>query len=133
MALEKFTIGRDPSADILIPEPSVSRIHAEMTLLSAHEVLFVDRRSSNGTYRLSSGAEQRIEEERLSSSDRIKLGNIEVPVSDLIAAARKQLQTRSASQASPAAAAERVSVRMVRCTCGAVREEHSACPYCAQG
>jgi pSer/pThr/pTyr-binding forkhead associated (FHA) protein len=132
MAQDKFTIGRDPSADILIPEPSISRIHAEISLIGMDEVVFQDLQSSNGSYLVRGNQDERITQGRLRHDEKVKLGNVEVFVRDLITAARKQLAAQAAAAAAQQDKAVHRSVKMVRCQCGAVKEAGAACPYCGQ-
>ena len=130
MGQEKFTIGRDPSADIMIPEASISRIHAEISLIGMDEVVFQDLQSSNGSYLVKGNKDERVTQGRLRHDEKLKLGNVEVFVRDLITAARKQLAAQAA--AAQEAKTVRRSIKMVRCQCGAVKGAGGTCPYCGQ-
>jgi pSer/pThr/pTyr-binding forkhead associated (FHA) protein len=85
-----YTIGRDPAADIPIADPSVSRIHAEATLDEGDQIFLTDCNSSNGTYLLRHGGEQKIHQERLLITDQVKFGGVTIAVSALIAAIRRK-------------------------------------------
>lgn len=65
-------IGRSIDADIVINDPAISRIHAEITIGS--QVILRDLKSTNGTW----FADQRISEIELSPETNFKLGPIEV-------------------------------------------------------
>ncbi len=135
MPQDRLTIGRDPAADILIPEPSVSRIHAEFVLIGSDEILYQDRQSSNGSYLVENNAPVRISQHRLRSDEKLRMGNVEVMVRDLIAVARKHVAERSAAAAQAERnqkALEHRSVRMVRCECGSVKEDGTSCKYCGR-
>ncbi|MBN9662854.1 MAG: FHA domain-containing protein [Acidobacteria bacterium] len=135
MPQDRLTIGRDPAADILIPEPSVSRIHAEFVLIGSDEILYQDRQSSNGSYLIENNAPVRITQHRLRSDEKLRMGNVEVVVRDLIAVARKHVAERAAAAAQAAQhqkPLEHRSVRMTRCQCGAVKEDGTSCQYCGR-
>ncbi len=65
-------IGRDPSLYLVIDDPSVSRLHARLTV-QAGAFHLVDLRSSNGTF--VNG--QRIDQADLRSGDLVRFGNLE--------------------------------------------------------
>ncbi|MCC6410379.1 MAG: FHA domain-containing protein [Saprospiraceae bacterium] len=48
--MAKFTLGRTPQNDIVIDDPSISREHAFITLVSDQEILIEDRDSTYGTF-----------------------------------------------------------------------------------
>jgi pSer/pThr/pTyr-binding forkhead associated (FHA) protein len=121
-----YTIGRDSSADISVADPSVSRLHADVSLLDSGELFVTDRNSSNGSFRLRNGVESPIRQERLLSSDQLKLGSVVLSVQAIISAIRKQAAPQT--PAKPAAA--RASLRLIRCDCGGVKESGARCPGC---
>src|SRR5678809_1541964 len=51
----RFTIGRDRGCDIPIADDSVSRLHAEITLLDGGRVFLTDCHSSNSTFVMRDG------------------------------------------------------------------------------
>lgn len=122
----RFVIGRDQSADIAIADPSVSRRHAEITLLENGKVFLTDCRSSNGTFVVRGGAERRISQETVTAADTAKFGDVSIRVSDLLAAVRPQAPA-------PAAAPRHTPQgKLVRCDCGAIKSLNSPCPSCSQ-
>ncbi|MEZ5351871.1 MAG: FHA domain-containing protein [Bryobacteraceae bacterium] len=140
-----FTIGRDPSADIPIADASVSRIHAEAVLDDGGQVFLTDCNSSNGTFILRDGKEQRVSQERLLATDQIKFGGVSLPVTALIAAIRRKdprpEPAPMPSADSPASIDKpppkkkgvrefSESTRLVRCACGAVKPAASVCATC---
>ncbi|MBU1245277.1 FHA domain-containing protein [Myxococcota bacterium] len=69
---EAFDIGRAAIVEIVVDDPSVSRIHARMTLEEGGTLLVQDLRSTNGTY--INGKE--VTREHASVGDRIRLGEV---------------------------------------------------------
>jgi len=65
------SIGRHPDRDVVIPEPHVSRTHAQIER-SGNEYFLVDLGSSHGTYVNGLATQQR----RLQGGDRIELGSL---------------------------------------------------------
>lgn len=65
-------IGRSPDADIVISDPTLSRIHAEVTIGS--QIILRDLGSTNGTWYNS----ERVNEMSLTEPIKFNLGNIEV-------------------------------------------------------
>lgn len=124
-----YTIGRDSTADIAVADPSVSRIHADLSLLDNGELFVTDRNSSNGSFRLRNGVQSPIRQERLLPTDQLKLGNVVLSVQVLLSAIQKQASATPA-KAGPARANSRESLRLVRCQCGAVKPAASPCPTC---
>jgi pSer/pThr/pTyr-binding forkhead associated (FHA) protein len=129
----RFTIGRDQSADIPIADSSVSRLHAEITVLEGGKLFLTDCRSSNGTFVIRGGSERRISQETVAPGDIVKLGSVELAVADLLAV------TQQKAGAAAAPAGERPKSRdfpkgakLVRCDCGAVKTHQGRCPSCGQ-
>jgi len=124
----KFTIGRDANCDIAIADDSVSRIHAELTLIDGGKILLADRASSNGTCILQGGKPQRIEQAYVMSTDQVQFGSVVLKVSELVeviqAKAAKTPGARlAAGPAGPAG-------KLVRCECGAVKTQGRPCGEC---
>ncbi|HEX4346192.1 MAG TPA: HD domain-containing phosphohydrolase, partial [Vicinamibacterales bacterium] len=70
------TIGRSRDADILLDEPSLSRIHAVLRMSTDGVITVDDQRSTNGVF--VNG--KRVESATLAASDRVKFGTIEYQV-----------------------------------------------------
>ena len=72
-----YTVGRNDSADICIPEPTISGHHCSLTLLEDGTYSLKDEGSTNGT-RLNN---QKLEPQQpmvLKDSDLIQVGNVEI-------------------------------------------------------
>jgi len=139
MTKTTFTVGRDPSADIPVADGSVSRIHAEVSLLDGDRVFVTDCQSSNGTFAIRDGVETRIQQERLGPGDRVKFGGVTLAVSDLAAAIRRKLGPvappgPAPAPPKPAARPKRfpTQARLVRCHCGDIKDASGPCPACGQ-
>jgi len=69
---ETFDLGRAPNVELVVDDPSVSRIHARMSLEPGGTLLVQDLRSTNGTY--INGKE--VQREHASVGDRIRFGEV---------------------------------------------------------
>lgn len=121
----RFTIGRDASADVPIADPSVSRLHAEAVLDGAR-LLLTDRGSSNGTYVIRGGAARPLTQEALEARDVVRFGTVDIAVADLI----DIIRIKSGAVHLPGPAPLPRSERLVRCDCGAVKSVSRACEFC---
>jgi pSer/pThr/pTyr-binding forkhead associated (FHA) protein len=74
---ELYTIGRNDSADICIPEPTISGHHCTLTLLENGTYSIKDEGSTNGT-RLNNERLEPQQSMTLSDSDIIQVGNVEI-------------------------------------------------------
>lgn len=130
----KFTIGRDKAADIPIADASVSRLHAELTLLEGGKVFLTDCHSSNGTFVVTTGGEHRISQETIATNDIVKLGSVTIAVSDLIAAVQQKAGAAAAgADVRPKSRRDfPKGAKLIRCDCGAVKQQSSSCPACGQ-
>ncbi|GAB6946448.1 hypothetical protein JCM16161A_05780 [Vulcanisaeta sp. JCM 16161] len=71
--IREITLGRSPENMVIIPDPTVSRKHAVITMVG-NELLIKDLNSTNGTYVLDGGTFKRISEYRFSGDVVIRLG-----------------------------------------------------------
>ena len=69
---EAFDIGRAPNVEIVVDDPSVSRMHARLSLEEGGTLLVQDLRSTNGTY--INGKE--VKREHASVGDRLRIGEV---------------------------------------------------------
>ncbi len=67
-----FDIGRAPNVELVVDDPSVSRVHARLTLEEGGTLLVQDLRSTNGTF--INGKE--VKREHASIGDRIRIGEV---------------------------------------------------------
>lgn len=66
-------VGRGKDTAITVIDPSISRIHAKLTVTQSNDYVLQDLKSSNGTY----VNDQRIDQTVLRNGDRIRFGNVE--------------------------------------------------------
>jgi hypothetical protein len=127
-AKTRFTIGRERSCDIPIADESVSRLHAELTILEGGKLFLTDCHSSNGTALLRDGQARKISQEFVLPSDRVQFGDVILPMSDLVDSVRgrvKQPPPAPAAKLNPAP-----GQRVERCPCGAIKPQGKPCPAC---
>jgi hypothetical protein len=132
-----FTIGRDPSADIPVADGSVSRIHAEVSLLDGDRLFVTDCQSSNGTFLVRGGTETRITQEKFGPGDWIKFGAVSLNVADVVAAVRRKMgpvPPPLPTPPKPGAKPKRFAtgINLVRCHCGDIKAAGQRCPSCGQ-
>ena len=70
------TLGRGASADFIVGDPRVSRIHCRLTA-SREQLRIEDLKSTNGTFR----NDERIDVAFLEDGDRVRVGQVELSVS----------------------------------------------------
>jgi hypothetical protein len=108
----KFTIGRDKDCDVPIADESVSRIHAELTILEGGKLLLADRASSNGTSIMQGGRPRRIHQTYVSPADQVQFGSVVLSVGELIeaihASAAKSLRTAATDPGKPVSLGEAI-------------------------
>lgn len=129
----RFSVGRDLSADVPIADASVSRRHAELSPVEGGKLFVTDCNSSNGTYLVRNGATTRITQETALPGDSLKFGDVTIGVGALLEAMAARA---AASKPAPAVAAAATPAggaaegRRVRCDCGAVKTAGTRCPEC---
>lgn len=74
LAAGSYTVGRSLNCEIVIPDRSVSRIHARLTCVSSRTAYLEDLSSTNGTFVNGS----RVEHSRLSPPCSIEFGSVSV-------------------------------------------------------
>lgn len=84
MAERSFSVGRSRRCDLVVPDKSVSRVHAEFTLFSNGSLKVVDQGSKNGTYTQHNGAWNRVREVLLDLNDTVRLGAVELSVAEVV-------------------------------------------------
>jgi len=83
MSFKTWFIGRDSTSDVVLSDASVSRSHCELTV-SGNECLIVDDLSSSGTFVLLDGSWQRVTNCVVSVDTKIKIGNVESTIAQLV-------------------------------------------------
>ena len=142
----RFTIGREPTCDIPLPDDSVSRLHAELTVLEGGKLFLTDCKSSNGTFVLRDAQPRRITQELILPTDRVQFGRLIVNAADLLAAVSPINVTHRLPAApppppppppppepAPPIPAKPARPRLVRCECGAIKTEGTICTTCNSG
>jgi len=83
--IETRTCGREPSCDLVLEHSTLSRLHARIELSDDGLVSINDSGSSNGTFLNRNDRWIRARKVTLSIGDRIRFGDIEVPLEHLTA------------------------------------------------
>jgi len=141
MEQSSFTIGRDQSADIPIADNSVSRIHAEVTVVDGGRLFLTDRQSSNGTFVIRGGTARQVQQEKLLDSDTVQFGEVTIAVRDLLTAIRRKAphlfgdpklggQAPAHGRQKPKPPKFATAAKLIRCHCGSVKETGTPCPSC---
>jgi len=92
--MEIRTCGREPSCDLVLEHSTLSRLHARFELADDGLVSIQDEGSSNGTFVNRNDSWIRIRRVTLCIGDRIRFGDIEVPLVSLTAVFGKGAMTR---------------------------------------
>ncbi len=138
MAKERvFLLGRSRTCDLVFDHESVSREHARVQITPNGQVFLTDMGSRNGTWLLESAGKRAIRQEVLSPTDRLSLGDVELPVAKMLEMIRLKFPepVGSAVAAEPSRTIKPwVQGRnLVRCeACGAVKSSGSACTVCGR-
>jgi RsiW-degrading membrane proteinase PrsW (M82 family) len=74
-----LTLGRDPVADIIIGDNSISRRHAELVLLDDRRIFVRDLGGANGTVRIRAGERLVVQREIIAPGDEIAFGDVVLP------------------------------------------------------
>ena len=84
MAHRVLIVGRGRGSDVQVDNPSVSRLHAELVVTDDGAFHITDRLSTNGTWIRVAGAWQPVRQRWASARDRLRLGDFEVSVEELV-------------------------------------------------
>ena len=80
-----MTTGRETSCDLVLENPTVSRIHAHIELADDGQVSVLDSGSRNGIYLNRNDAWIRVRRATLCIGDRVRFGECEVPLERITA------------------------------------------------
>ena len=80
-----YTIGRDPSASVVLPHDTVSRIHAELIPITGGRVYVTDCVSTGGTFIDEGGRWQKITQAFVNAGGKVRFGELEVGIEQLLA------------------------------------------------
>lgn len=128
----QFRIGRDQDCDIPIADDSVSRLHAQLTLLENGSYFLTDCHSTNGTLLIRQGRQQALGQELLSPGDRLRFGDAELSLEELLQVLRAEhsVPNPARTQEEPSPSQPTPSGRLIRCACGSVKHKGEPCPTC---
>jgi len=79
------TCGREPSCDLVLEDSTLSRIHARIELADDGLVSINDAGSSNGTFLNRNDSWIRVRRVTLCIGDRVRFGDVEVPLEGITA------------------------------------------------
>ena len=114
------TCGRDPSCDLVLEHETLSRLHAHVELAADGSVSVQDADSNNGTFVNRNDKWVRAKRITLCIGDRLRFGEIEVPLETLTALFGKDAGTRLEAKHFP--------VRRRRSTAGVTAALHDHGP-----
>ena len=80
-----YTVGRDPSASVVLSHDTVSRVHAELIPVTGGQVYVTDCASTGGTFIDEGGSWQKITQAFVDAGGRLRFGEVEVGVERLLA------------------------------------------------
>ena len=80
-----YTIGRDPTASVVLPHDTVSRVHAELIPVTGGQVYVTDCASTGGTFIDEGGRWQKITQAFVDAGGKVRFGKLEVGVEQLLA------------------------------------------------
>ncbi len=81
--IKTFIVGRNPDCDLRLDHSSVSRHHAEIILIPDGRYYVSDRNSLNGSRVYRDSKWQKIRQEFVNATERLRFGKHEVPASVL--------------------------------------------------
>ncbi|CAD5260319.1 conserved hypothetical protein [Alteromonas sp. 38] len=84
MAFATYTVGRSSQADICIADPSISRIHMEITVTNDGRYFCADRRSTHGTFCKKNGEWSPLKQGYIDGADSLVLGTKKIKLSSII-------------------------------------------------
>ncbi len=88
------TAGREPTCDLVLEDPTVSRVHVKIELADDGHVFLLDADSSNGTFLQRNDGWIRVKRVSLCIGDRIRMGEKEVSLEHLTAVFGKRSKAR---------------------------------------
>ena len=84
MAFATYTVGRSSQADICIADPSISRIHMEITVTNDGRYFCADRMSTHGTFLKKNGEWKPLKQGYIDGADSLVLGTKKIKLSSII-------------------------------------------------
>jgi len=94
-----MSIGRSSECDVILEDPSVSRLHAELTLSRHQRLYLTDCDSLSGTYVFRNTEWVAIRQQYIAESDRVRFGDVEMTATKLrVVAFQEQAIKKSPNQ-----------------------------------
>ncbi|HSF96112.1 MAG TPA: FHA domain-containing protein [Thermohalobaculum sp.] len=91
-----FSIGRGDDCDVIIDAPSVSRLHARVTLTRDGSISFQDAGSTNGSFLVRADGLVRIDAKILDPKEHLQLGKARVSVAEILQRIRTKIRRNRA-------------------------------------
>ena len=101
-----YSVGRDPSMTIVVQHGTVSRRHAELIPVAGGQVYVTDCASANGTFVAEGGRWHEISQRFVHAGGRLRFGNVEFSVQQLLADIARLPAAEGQANAGPAGARE---------------------------
>lgn len=124
---KKYSVGRAPENDLVLADDSVSRKHAELIMLGDGKILLVDCKSSNGTFVVRGNGPEKINQKLVSIDDVVIFGEMKIVLREILEKFNENSINEDAPRFDPAR-----GYRLVRCICGAIRNENEKCRGCGR-
>ena len=83
-------VGRGPECDVVIDHASVSRVHVQIKVTDEGYLAVQDADSANGTFLNRNGHWIRVKKVILGTQDRLRLGDKEIPLDQLLGGSRRR-------------------------------------------
>lgn len=83
--MRTYRIGRGEGADVVVADASISRDHADLIEAEGGKYYWIDRNSSNGSFRRQNGIWVRLSKDYITENEPIRLGSYETTVARLLA------------------------------------------------
>ena len=123
-----YTVGRDPSASVVLPHDTVSRVHAELIPVAGGQVYVTDCASTGGTFIDEGGRWQKITQAFVDAGGRLRFGEVEVGVERLLADISRLSAASGEGSAAAAAASAPEKSKPVDASQGVMRDPDTGEP-----
>ena len=123
-----YTVGRDPSASVVLPHDTVSRVHAELIPVASGQVYVTDCASTGGTFIDEGGRWQKITQAFVDAGGRLRFGEVEVGVERLLADISRLSAASGEGSAAAAAASAPEKSKPVDASQGVMRDPETGEP-----
>jgi hypothetical protein len=105
-AMQKLSIGRSATNDVVVNDRTVSRVHAEIFVLADGQFRLVDNASANGTFVKIASEFHRVGEAQVEAGDVVRFGDYVATVGELVDQALDHATTRRRGDERPPAPSE---------------------------